>query len=439
MMKEFVDEKYYDVLVCGSGPAGLGAALSAQREGAKVVVLESANLLGGTINAVPFMPVNRLEMEDGDRSYAHSMLVKHFKSLGEECCYPGKVDHINGGGFSCHVEFSELAIYNMLEEAGIDYRMFSPVRGAIKEGNVLKGVVASEKRGPVAYYAKTIVDATGDGDAAAAAGCEFVVGREDDGVHMPITLGFALGGIDWDRFFPWIAENRKGGALANDKGGEWQRIMDDADAKGYYVAAWYDFNHGTVPTVVGVNNGAWRHQSLYSNALDSADLTAARRNGIHVALDLPRILKEYKVPGAENAYLDKVGNILGVRDTRRIICEYMQTLEDSQAQEDLPDTVARKYGYIDGNQVFQGPMHSGYGFPYRSLVPVGVDNLLVAGRCAGMTFMGHIAGKSMGNMMELGIAAGTAAAMCAAKNVRPRDLSVDALRKELKDMQGVRL
>lgn len=433
----YVAEEHYDVVVCGSGPAGLGAALSAAHEGVRVMLLESANLPGGTINAVPWMPVNRIMLDGKDRSYAHSMLVKHIRAMGDVGYYEGKADHINGDGLSCHVEYSEMALYNMLDEAGVEYRSFSPVVGAIKEGNVLKGVVAREKRGMVAYYASAVVDATGDGDAAAAAGCEFMIGREDDGVHMPITLGFALGGIDRDVFIPWF-RNQHGVGLGED-GGELKRILDDADKKGYYVAAWYDFNPGTVPGIVGVNNGAWRHQSLLSNALSSADLTMARRNGLHVAIDLPKIFKEYNVPGAQNCFLDKVGNILGVRDTRRIVGEDTQTFEDSQAAEDKPGTVARKYGWIDGNQVYQGPMRSGYGFPYMAMVPKGVDGILTAGRCASMTFMGHCAGKSMGNMMELGVAAGTAAAMCHKLSVTPRELPVEDLRRELIEVQGVRL
>ena len=426
---KFVDEKNYDVIVCGSGPAGLGAALAAKKCGADVVLLEAANLTGGIINAVPWMPVNRLLTEKKRRSYVHQTLVDSIKKYGDVAITPGSEDIINGDGFSCHPEYSELAIYDMLEEKDINYRTHSPVIDAIKEKNKVIGVVVREKRGYVAYYGDVVVDATGDGDVAAAAGCDFTEGREEDGIHMPISLGFAVGGIDKKKFFKWLNENEA----------QYKEILDDAENKNYYVAAWYSINPGTVPTVIGVNNGAWKGQSLKYNGLNSQCLTKARRNGLKVATDFIRILHDYKVPGAQESYLDKVGNILGVRDTRRIKGEYIQTYEDSQEEQNFYDAVAKKYGYIDGNQIYMGPMASGYSFPYRSLVPQDVDGLILAGRCASMTFMGHCAGKSMGNMMEIGEAAGAAAALCSTNSSIPREIEVSKLIDTLKNQLFVSL
>ena len=178
------------------------------------------------------------------------------------------------------------------------------------------------------YRAKVFVDATGDGDVAAAAGCTYMEGRDsepaDDGVrmeivpqaiddpetdapiHMPITLGFSLAGMDCQRFFQWFEKN---GTL-------FKEILNRADQKGLYVAAWYGFNRGIAPGVMGVNNGAWIHQKLTLNGLDAADLTAARRAGLRVAMDFVSILRENMVPGAETCTLERVGSVLGVRDTR---------------------------------------------------------------------------------------------------------------------------
>ena len=417
---KFITEERYDVVICGSGPAGLGAALAAARCGSNVMLLESANLPGGIINAVPWMPVNRMKYKKQKRSFAHDMLVKHIEKLGDAASRPGTENKIDGDGLSCHVEYSELAIYEMLEELGIQYRMFSPVFDALKDGNQVTGVVVREKRGYVAYHANIVVDATGDGDVAFAAGCEYMEGREEDHMHMPVTLGFSLGGIDKNDFFAWLGDYKKFNAL-----------MDEAHTKGYFIAAWYGFNEGTLPGIIGVNNGAWRNQSLSTDGLNSSDLTKARRNGLQVATDLVRVLRENKVPGAGNCFLDKVGNILGVRDTRRIVGEYVQTFDDSQNAPEFEDTIARKYGHIDANQLYIGPMISGYSYPYRSLVPKKVNGLLVAGRCASATFMGHAAGKSMGNMMELGEAAGAAAALCSRKGLQPGELDVSELRDVL--------
>jgi len=117
-----------------------------------------------------------------------------------------------------------------------------------------------------------------------------------------------------------------------------------------------------------------------------------------------------------------------------LVGEYVVTVEDARTAPDFPDVVARKYGAIDANQLFIGEMASGFGYPYRSMLPKEIDNLLVAGRCGSATFLGHAAGKSMGNMMELGQAAGTAAALCSAAEVSPRELDVVALQARLREM-----
>ncbi len=236
-------------------------------------------------------------------------------------------------------------------------------------------------------------------------------------VHMPITLGFSLAGLDCARFFRWFREN----------GAAFKAMLEQADQKGLYIAAWYAFNHGTAPGVMGVNNGAWPHQKLTSNGLDAADLTTARRAGLRVAADLVTILRENQVPGAEKLYAGACRRCDGRArhpPYRGHVCPHLCGFPESR---EFPDTIARKYGAIDANQLFIGTMDSGFAYPYRSLVPKGMDALLLAGRCASATFLGHSAGKSMGNMMALGCAAGAAAALCAANGVQPRELDATLL------------
>lgn len=419
-----------DVLVCGAGPAGLGAAMAARRMGADVVLLERAALPGGTICAVPWMPVNRLYTDGCQRSRIHQEFIDNLLKFGPASGRPGKVNVIDGDGIHPHPVYAELAIYDMLEAAGVRYRTHSPVSDAIVDGSRVVGAVVCEKRGPVAYRARVCIDATGDGDLAFAAGCAFEQGREEDGLHMPITLGFSLGGVDCDRFFEWYGDEKRP---------EFLKMLDEADKNGRYVATWYSLNRATVPGIVGVNHGAWRRQPLTSDGLNAADLTAARRNGVHIAADLIQILRENRVPGMESCFIDQLGGILGVRDTRRVVGEYAVTYEDSQQGPAFSDSVARKYGHIDGNQLFVGGMKSGFSYPYRAMLPRGVDGLLVAGRCGSATFLGHCAGKSMGNMMEIGIAAGTAAAMCVQRGETPRQLNIDDLRHALIEEMKVSL
>lgn len=101
--------------------------------------------------------------------------------------------------------------------------------------------------------------------------------------------------MDCDRFFEWYGDEKRP---------EFLKMLDEADKNGRYVAAWYSLNRATVPGIVGVNHGAWRRQPLTSDGLNAADLTAARRNGVHIAADLIQILRENRVPGMKSCFID---------------------------------------------------------------------------------------------------------------------------------------
>jgi hypothetical protein len=185
--------------------------------------------------------------------------------------------------------------------------------------------------------------------------------------------------------------------------------------------------------VINVNNGAYVDIGNI-DATQAADLTVAQRMGIQVAIDFVQLARDKQLPGLEACHLVRTGAYLGVRDTRRLVGEYVLTVEDARTGPEFDDVVARKYGAIDANQLYIGEMHSGFAYPYRSLLPRRVENLLVAGRCGSATFLGHAAGKSMGNMMALGQAAGVAAALSSAQGVTPRQLDVGRLQQVLRAM-----
>ena len=287
----------------------------------------------------------------------------------------------------------------------------------------MRGVVVQGKEGPQTFRAQVVVDATGDGDVAYRAGAEMMVGREEDGRHMPVSLVFALANVDVERAL----------AFKSEQGQAWNALIQEAAAEGYHTAAWYSLDRTTIPGVLNVNNGAYVDLGNI-DATKSAELTVAERFGVQVAVDFVRLARAKQIPGLEDCHLMRTGANVGVRDTRRIVGEYVLTVEDARGGAEFEDVVARKYGAIDANQLYIGEMHSGFAYPYRSLLPVRIENLLAAGRCGSATFLGHAAGKSMGNMMALGQAAGTAAALCAAQGVTPRELDVTQLQAVLRSM-----
>lgn len=425
-------EAHYDVIVAGGGPAGVGAALAAAKQGARTLLLEARSFMGGVATLSHWMPMNRLLLNGESRGGVHDGFVAKVRHYGEVASRPGPVDWVNGDGLHIHVDYLRLAIFEMLEEAGCQYRLYSPVTDVLMDGNVLRGVVTHGKGGTTAFTAKAIVDSTGDGDVAYLAGVPMVKGREEDGAFMPVTLGFVLGNVELERY----------DAFRRMQPGRFEKIIQEAREEGYVTSPWYDVRCTTLPDVAYVNNGgAYGVGNL--DGSDIHDLTVAERMGIRMAVDFVRLAVDKRIPGLENCYLQRTGPGVGVRETRRIVGEYVLTKEDACNGTEFPDVVARRYGAIDPGGLkedkdYHKAMKSGHAYPYRSMLPKKVENLLVAGRCGSTTHLGQAAGKSMGNMMDLGQAAGVAAALCAARDVAPRALDFRLVQDALLAM-GVHL
>jgi hypothetical protein len=421
----------FDVVVAGGGPAGIGAAVAAAKTGASTLLLEARAFFGGVASLALWMNVNRLLLDGGSRGGVHDMFVRRIRGLGPEASVPGKTNIIDGDGLDIHPEYLRAAAFELLEEAGCAYQLYSPVTGVLKERDTVRGVVVAGKEGRLEYHAAVTVDATGDGDVAHLAGVETRMGGPN-GELMPVSLVFAVANVDVDRFIEFVTSRRS----------DWLALIERAREDGLATSSWYAFDRTTLPGTVSVNNGGPYGVGVI-DATRSGQLTVAERAAIEVALDFVKIGRRYAVPGLERCVLARAGAAVAVRETRRIVGEYVLTLEDVGRSQDFPDTVARRYGKIDAvnlpdREALVSKMRSGYGYPYRSMLPAKVDNLLVAGRCGSATQEGMAAGRAMGNMMELGQAAGVAAALAVRKGARPRDLDAREIQERLAAM-GVKL
>ncbi|MFP4379829.1 MAG: FAD-dependent oxidoreductase [Candidatus Sumerlaeia bacterium] len=431
----------YDVIIAGGGPAAIGAALAAAKCGARTLILEARSQFGGTATAAMWMEINFLfkDNNETDRGGIHTIFIDAIRSWGEDASIPGKRDPQkpgSGGNLDVHPEYLKKVLFDLFEKYKIDYQLYSPVVDVEKDGNRLTAVVIAAKEGRVAYRGKSFVDATGDGDLAYVAGCQMETeGDPDSGWRPPVTVAWAICNVDTDRFFEWLEGDIE---LDRHQFKAFNELLGEYREKGYDLPNWIGFNKTTIPGVVSINNGT--SNSLHLDCSKSESLTLIEKMAIDQAINFIKFAREKKIPGLENVHLMRTGGYAMARDTRRLVGEYQFSNTDVMEGTEFDDAVASKYGGSDpvGQQRPYTAIKQGALFPYRALLPKDIDGLLVAGRCSSATMLGHYGGKSMGNMLSLGQAAGIAGALCAEKDLLPRQLDYHLIQDKLKEW-GVEL
>jgi len=418
-----------DVLVVGGGPAGVGAAFAAARSGAKTLVVEQFNCLGGVATA---------------GGHGHICL---YSSWGTKERVVGGIPwemaiRVAEAGYGIYtnskcdfeVEGMKLVLDEMAAERGCDLLYHTFFCEAVVEGRRVTGAVVQNKSGRYAISAKRVIDCTGDGDVAASAGCGFDSGDEKTGHCQPVTLMFTIGGVDWERVTEFRGDDWQLKRV-------WKAAQDAGDMRPYQnqIMGWWWTP--TRPDQVGVN---FTHVN-FIDSTDADDLTRATVEARKQAYETIEVYRKY-VPGMENCHMVSTPSTIGIRESRRIHGEYTLTKEDLLAEKEFEDSIGYGSFFIDIHGT-SGPgmddktyrPHDGfkYQMPYRMLVAKDVDGLLVAGRCASCT---HEALGSLRVMPQCGVmgqAAGAAAAMSLAAGVQPREVDVAALQAELRKQECI--
>jgi len=437
-----------DVLVAGGGPAGIAAAVAAARSGARTRLVERFGFRGGNLTAGLVGPCMTSYSLDGQEQLIRGVFdefVRRMEKNGGALhpsrthagdAYAGFIVYGHDKVTPFEPEAAKTTALEMCREAGVELRLHSFVADAVVRDGRVAGVVSVSKSGMEMLPATVTVDCSADGDVAAAAGVPFQYGRDSDGLAQPMTVFFRVGGVDDEAVERYVRAHP-------DDFRAFESIVTKARQEGRFPSP-----RRGIGMYRTLQPGVWRINTtrvLGRNGTDVADLTAAEVEGRDQVQALVTFFREY-LPGFERSELVDTATMVGVRETRRIEGEYRLELSDLQSGRHFDDTIALCAYPVD----IHDPTGAGggcdesagtaniYEIPFRSLVPRGVDGLLVAGRSISASHEALAAVRVMPPAFAMGEAAGTAASLAARAGVAPRNVNIAELRHALRS-QGAYL
>jgi hypothetical protein len=290
--------------------------------------------------------------------------------------------------------------------------------------------VFETKSGPLVLSAEVVVDCTGDGDVAAAAGAPYSAGREPDGLTQPMTLMFRMVEFDREGFAGYVRDHPDEWRGVH---GLWQ-LVAEAQAAGELQLPREDILFFATPHERELSVNSTRVGGL---GIDPWDITRAEWVARHQMRELVRFLRK-RVPGFEESYNAQSGNTIGVRETRRIRGDYCLTGEDVLSARKFDDAIARGSYPVDihdpegkGTILHRLPPHEAYDIPLRCLLPQGLERMLTAGRCISGSHEAHSSYRVTPIAMATGHAAGVCAALAVQSGRTPREVPPQDVQREL--------
>ena len=402
------EAKTYDVAVLGGGIAGTAAAISAARAGARVILIERGGSLGGTLTE-GFMPI----LLDSDNKGGivrelYSFLDEH----GMTCARKGNRTDSEGkriAGQMVDTEGCKIFLDKACREAGVKVLFYSQVAAAdMKDGAIEKLLIVTECQN-FSLQAKVYIDATGSGLLSHLAGCKWDCGDPHEGRPSPTSMGVCVVGMPEDYNGTDNAENKAA----------YGKMLESHGIK----ASSGLVSVTKLPSLSTWDMGTNFQYDVMPNDIEKlSDAVLSGRNEIFEIMEAHK-----KIPGYEKLYTVFTSTHIGIREGRRIYGEYRITDDDILDGRRFEDGICLVTAGVDVHRLKKddtddcgrGYRAKPFHIPYRALIPKGVENLLLAGRCLSGDFYPHAAYRMMGNMAATGEAAGFAAAECAKKEISP--------------------
>lgn len=444
--KELTQGGAYDLVVCGGGFAGFAAAYAAAREGVRTLLIEREGALGGVgTNGL----VNHIL---GVRSFENDVLKqcvggvfaeieRRLLATGDGVDVRGVDPNLNPHGWKKSLaaglvfdgERMKLVLEQMLAEVGTEILYYTDIVDVIKDGTRLSGVVAHNKSGLSLICGKYFVDATGDGDVAALAGCGFEIGDADGGLAAA-SLEMHVENVDTNALAAYMRDT---GDV------RFKNLIGELKRQGKWI-----FPYDIFISVKLVRNDVYMINTIRQvgvNGTDAGSLAVATVEGRAENYRLLDLMRAY-FPGFANATVRGIAPVVGVRETRRLHTQYVLRVQDIIDGTDFVDGIALSgYGWDMPNpknpsvQPYHGVKRRSRftQIPYRSLLPIGVSNLIAVGRCIGVEREALGVVRVMGPCLAMGECAGIAAKYAIAAKNDFTAVDVTALRERIVARGGI--
>lgn len=427
---------HFDVVVIGGGTAGAAAAISAAEEGLNTLVLERNGSMGGTQTNGFAVPTMFNGIKNNPLTPVDNEINSRLAEMGAYELRP------NNDGYFNPV-YMQMVLEQLLIEKGGKILYFTSVVDVVMESKKIRYAVIYNNGGMQAVFADRFIDASGDAEVCRMSGADFT-GGNSEGLNQHVTLRFEVANVDYNRFKAQCQRFQ-------DEGSHFRLFLEEEAKNGNldpdYATTCQMFPVLGKPNCVSFN-GPWVGERS-RNAADPEVISEKMIVGRKRIYGVFNTYKKY-AEGFENAYISAVAQTLGIRESRRVVAEYTLTVDDIFNHAKFSDGIGVSNYHLDahGEANFSAdfmaykpinPAEHYYEIPFRSLIPKGIDNLLVVGRCAGTDFLAQSTTRIQHTCRYMGEAAGIACRLAIESKCAFRDLDGKMVRKRMADKGAILL